>query len=653
MNPLHDIFEPAGMAGRRRDYFRFVRERTAGLLRRDGSYDPGIDQDRRMSFFVFLALVDGEDEEWISLAQDILANTPCWDEHNIFTTSSIASIAARERRYLTPELERKCLDHLDRCVLVDEGRGNCAGCNDYMFHGFNDNMPAMATRSLILAGDLLDRPDLSERGMVQLHMLADHFIRRGLISEYNSPTYSPITFTALMDVAETTRNAEAGTLARQCAERVLLDILCHWHPEMACPMGSASRAYLNGMTPGMNNLTALMWYLSGTGLDPGHVYGDGLEDFVSRGYVVHHGPDPCFGLCSFCEQFTPDYAGISDDVVAFARAERSYPYEVRADTDSGRTAHFQTRAFAQPQWSLGTSGSTMWREQAGQHLTLRAFLRHGQRTTSIWHSFLADTEYGDRIPAGYGDLKTERSGFKDAGHYHTAQKAGTAMVVGHLGPWIVGQRVQTLRFMLVLGIPTDRPDEMKTDGNWFFLRYGEVFVGVRMAGSAAGEPIKPRQLERNGYLRIELPVCEEETTVTDEQRRWTDVAYVLEIASADECTFAEFQDQCRACRWQAFHYSYRNSRYQGRNGDLQIVDSIQPDSLRFITIDGKLEERVQFTATGLPRNLIENCFAPSDPPIDRILYNPEYAGSPFDAAERPANIIAMDTSKDHSETCHP
>jgi hypothetical protein len=43
---------------------------------------------------------------------------------------------------------------------------------------------------MILAGDLLDRRDFTDAGLFHLEGLAAHFQRRGLLSEYTSPTYT-------------------------------------------------------------------------------------------------------------------------------------------------------------------------------------------------------------------------------------------------------------------------------------------------------------------------------------------------------------------------------------------------------------------------------------------------------------------------------
>ena len=234
------MFDFDAMQHRRGAYYRFARQSAGRFFNEDGTYKEGVDPDRRTTFWLFPALIDTDDPGERDFALRFYAADPAWEAWDIFITSMIAANLVRERERLTPELVRRSEDHLSRFVCVDGGRKPSSAANDYMFHGYNDNMPALATRALILAGDVLGRKDLTDRGLFRLEGLCANFQRRGLLSEYNSSTYTPICLTTLMDLAEHTENAEASEMALACARRVMLDILCHWHRDLAAPVGSSS-----------------------------------------------------------------------------------------------------------------------------------------------------------------------------------------------------------------------------------------------------------------------------------------------------------------------------------------------------------------------------------------------------------------------------
>ena len=650
MNPQYaKIFDPADMQTRRREFFRFVRSRARDCFNADGTYKPNMDPDRRATFWIFPALIDTEDPAEREFALRLLDKDPCWGGWNIFTTSSIASILVRERSRLTPELVRRAEENLDRFVDAGAERRGSSGANDYMFHGYNDNMPAMATRALIFAGDVLGRKDLTDHGLFFLEGLCAHFQRRGLLGEYSSSTYTPITLTALMDVAECSRNAEAREMALACARRVLLDVLVHWHPTTGAGSGSSSRAYVPDAMVAFTSMATLMWYLAGDPLAPSPIAVLGNPPYDGP---IGHGPDAGFALAGTCEFFTPDYKGIGDDIVEFARRPRTYPHSVRATTDAGRTANIQTRTWQQRLWTLGTASCEMW---AGNHhhVTLRGTLaRTPQPKTwkdrvAFWHYFQSgDTDIGDTVPAGYNDGTTEVAGFTDAGEYHTLQQKGSAMVLGHLGTGLLDKDVSRLSFTILFTLFGGPPDEMAEgdaalaawDGvsaadRWQFLRFGDVYVGIRMAGMRNEQMLPVRRSIKGRYLRIEIPVVDATTgpvRIDRAFRQWLDLGYVVEMADKDECgSFAEFRRQCLRTTWEYVHWFYRNSRYCGRHGELQIVDSIDPRGLRFMAIDGKIEEPVLFEASGVDPKLLR--LYPDGRFIRqrRIYWRRDFIGSPF------------------------
>lgn len=672
---LETILNHATMRQRKAEIFRHVQSRAFTFFTPEGEFQAQIEPDRRITYWILPALLASDDPAIKAMALKLYANDPCWNEWNIFTTSSIAANLVRERTHLTPELIKRSEEHLACFTKVDGGRKPCSGANDYMFHGANDNMPAMATRTLVFAGELLEDRDLLDHGLFLLEGLCANFQRRGLLSEYNSSTYTPITLVSLMDIAECAKNKEAREMAEACANRVLLDLVAHWHQRMGAPSGSSSRCYLPDHTLTLSTQNTLMWYLGFPGvIDP--------IKALSGDYKgpLHHGPDNAFMTAQFVECFSPDFSRVRPGIVEFSRKERTYPHEVRATMDSLRTAAVQTRTWQQPDWALGTASTEMWPTQSGQHVTLRGTVLRSQDPSdwrsrvALWHYLQSGPlDWGDHVPA-YNNLTAPTTHVGDYGQYHVVQDKGSAMVLGNLGSALVGKEVDNLKLVIIASICDQLPDEMWADEtqlsewtsvdpapeglpaedrrlqccghSWHFLRFGKVFIGLRAAGMCQEQVLPVHRVLKDGYLRLELPaIAGAKRLITPELRKDLDFAYVIEMASSDECSFAEFRTQCRAARWECFSAFYRNSRYQGRHGELQIVDSVysekdRSEGVRFMAVDGEVEPVIRFSATGMEPKLLE--LFPDGRRIKprRILYDFDFAGSPFYKVRQ--HVIAAD-----------
>ena len=72
-----------------------------------------------------------------------------------------------------------------------------------------------------------------------------------------------------------------------------------------------------------------------------------------------------------------------------------------------------------------------------------------------------------------------------------------------------------------------------------------------------------------------------------------------------------------------------SSRYCGRHGELQIIDSAAAGAVRFMAIDGVVEPKVKLAATGLDPKLTQ--LFPDGHRIRqrRLAYRPDFVGSPF------------------------
>ncbi|MBI4023414.1 MAG: hypothetical protein HY360_00430, partial [Verrucomicrobia bacterium] len=575
-------FDFPAMRARKEEYYRFARSKVHEVFKSDGTYQPATENDPRIPYWIYPALISSPDAKEREFANVIYAAAPMWDQWDVFTTSSVAANLVRERKFMRPDLIKCSEEHLAKFVVSEGARAPSSGANDYVFHGYNDNMPAMSVRAMILSGEALGRKDHLDQGLFYLEGLCAHFERRGLLSEYTSGTYTPITLAALMDVAEGATTKEAREMALACSNRILLDMFGHWHPGTGAIGGSQSRAYTMDVTATTSVMNAAMWYLTGDPLCINPI--DVLRDVKAFPAFIHHGRNMGFNLAQFVEMMTASYESIAPGVRDWARAPREYPYEIHATTDSGQAGllggvkEIQTRAFHQPLYALGTASDT-WFDQSGQQAVLHAALaavpepQSWRDRVTVWHKTIAgEFDQGDLDPAPEGPT-AETSHVNDYGHYHTVQKRGSALVLGSLGPVLIGKEISQLKFSILFGTFLRMPDETIEDGPWHFLRFGDVYVGVRMTAMVEEKKMPVRRVVKNKYLRLEMPLIEGRTaTITQEFREWCDYGYVFEIAAKDECgSFENFRRECRACAWEFYHCFYRNSRYQGRHGELQII----------------------------------------------------------------------------------
>ncbi|NQU39574.1 MAG: hypothetical protein HQ523_06445 [Lentisphaerae bacterium] len=630
-------FDRHAMQQRRQAYFTFARETATRVFRPDGTYQPETEDDSRISYWLYPALISGPDAQSRAFANTVYAAAPKWDQWDIFQTSVIATHLVREREHMTPELVARSENHLSQLVDRDGGRSPSSGANDYVFHGYNDNMPSMAVRALILAGDVLDRKDYTDHGLFKLEGLCAHFQRRGLLSEHSSSTYTPITLVALADVAECSTNAEARDMAAACCNRIILDIFGHWHQHVGGMGGTQNRAYTADKQDWLSVANALMWYLTGSTLccDP-------IETLRHWEAFEGHGPHGrCYGftLAQYTEIMVPAFDTLSPDIIDFCAAPRVYPYEILATSDSGPRGSLsgacgiQNRAWHQPHYALATQSQSC----AGHMLSLRAVLsptatpESWKDRVAVWHQLQhGEPDQGD-LASHQGLPPTEIDNVHDHGHHHIVQKRGSALVLGAFAPSLLDKEVDALTFNLLFNTVLRQPDETVAEGKWTFIRFGDVYVGVRMAGLAGDKRIEPKLVTKNGYLRVSLPLIEGKAVHLDQAfRQWCVYGYCFEIAAKEECgSFKAFRESCEATTWEYALTGYRNSRYCGRHGELQILDSVVADTIKFMAIDGEVESIVKLAATGLDATLTS--LFPDGHRVKqrRLNYNPDFIGSPF------------------------
>jgi hypothetical protein len=385
-----------GKGERCREYLAAVRDFARPMLNKDGTWNIDLTEEQgRLDLQLCTAFYCGNEDD-IALANRLTRRAPISDfmgrRFNIFETSIACHHLAVFRDKMTPETIAWCE------TAIEEGCGPCPGmpAPDLQFHGYNDNMPAMATKTLILGGEMLARGDWVEVGLWKLRRFAEQLSRYGLISEYNSPNYTPDTIHNLTTLAVFAKNEEARVLAEKIVRRLWLDLAAHWHPASRCPAGPFSRAYAHDFNNYVSALNCLVWFLFGP--EVGDV--SALEAIRPRaGIEAMHGNDPLEHATRMAWYAAIDDS-LLDDQTAALFLEKSFPFEFIASAFQGATKESPIRkttatSYLAKDFSLGTASFAFCGGE--QTTSLYATGNGGELSPILGTHYLLDDEIPGRI----------------------------------------------------------------------------------------------------------------------------------------------------------------------------------------------------------------------------------------------------------------
>ncbi|MEG0804250.1 MAG: hypothetical protein RSF90_04765, partial [Pygmaiobacter sp.] len=211
---------------------RLVTQYQSGLFSDSGAWlgDGTPPPVRERLYFAMTFLRGGE----INKANEIIKTTNYIKCH--FSPMIALQLLIKYDALLAEKAKSTLLDYVEHQI------DGFAGCDlDYV--GVNDNFPSMATYILLVGGQLLKRPELVKRGAERINQFKALLTRRGVASEYNSPTYSPIQLLAMAEIANTVQDSGVRQTAVACEQRVWADCLGHLHVETCHTAGPYSRAY--------------------------------------------------------------------------------------------------------------------------------------------------------------------------------------------------------------------------------------------------------------------------------------------------------------------------------------------------------------------------------------------------------------------------
>ncbi len=303
--------------------------------------------------FAFYECGDAETGDRVVLNTDIRSKDfGAESSFSIFTTNIAVVLLLRYRKRMSAPVV-SMLEPMVREGFATFG-GNAAP--DYQFHGFNDNMPSKAAMGLILGGEMLGSSEAVEHGLWNLRQFAAQLTRRGINSEYNSPTYSPLSLHAMAEIAEHAQSEEARSLAGDIEARLWLDLAARFHLETGMLSGPYSRAYTVDLLGQVTLASSLLWYVLGdlSKVSPMRLFEP------EESLVLHHLGDQPFNVAQMCWLAAGEYH--LSDATRRLFSEKAYPFQCETSSEMGPSASGgyppcanRQQTYQQADFSVGTS----------------------------------------------------------------------------------------------------------------------------------------------------------------------------------------------------------------------------------------------------------------------------------------------------------
>jgi hypothetical protein len=544
------------------------------------------------------------------------------------------------------------MSHEARHALLDltaEGHGDFPGDRqaDFQFHGYNDNMPAKGTMSLILGGEILKSQVALAHGNFQLRQLQEQLYRNGLTAEYNSPTYSALTLHALAEIAEFSTVEHDREIARALERRLWADLACHWHPTSHQQAGPHSRAYTADSVGLFTCVRSVVWAVLGeaaSGLSPLALFDP------PKNLMYHHCGNIPFNIAQMC-WFVAGHYHLDEDLAALF-LDKPCPFTLTATAECGDAREMPSRqtvctTYMTPAYSLGTS-STGWLDNSQPSAFFVTFPRDGQEPVGS----TVDLRYtsNEEVPgllADDGEWRGEADLVHNRAHYVTLQDGPSALVSCHPAGALAEMEVSRLSLMTIFAEHLGEVEEVRVgerayaswEGEfgprqWFGVRAGRCLLALRpLAYSAVGLEARVRLESYPRYKAITID------NYRGEPRQFpaADLLHIFngfaaEVASVDE--FPSLGDFLAALQEASFEdyamFHTRRLRYfrpelPGRPAvELATSYTVRDCSPRYRTINGREFAGPPWQATGLPEESVS---------VMPTGWHPRKAGIPWDSLE--------------------
>ena len=609
---------PANQAERRRQLFAAHR-RTLEYWDEEGNFvwprNPKGQGSYRAVLWNCLAFLAGDAQSIERANRIILRNwtqKPCH-----FTPSASLDILLAYRARLEPETAAALEKYLRLNLPY-------MWTEDLKIHGYNDNHVYKAAHALILGGEMLGDPHLSERGLDKLRDAAEVFQRCGFPCEYNSPTYSPVSLQPLAGIAEHSQSAEARALALRLERFYWQDVALHFDGRTGLPAGPMSRAYVNDYSGLVSNVVQLLEHLFPERFDfdaTAEMFEKGLESPLFDRAFNDNFPflqaHPIW-LASANYHLTPQLETlIFDDKPAgasvrgvtetgsssFGWPDEDKPRDAPARHRMGPRNSLITTYFGEG-FSLGTAQHPWLDTGESFYATVAKGARRHPADAAVYYSRMF---FDDNTP--YGENPKLTNFFREQGEVRTVQHEKTALVFYNPRPH--QGTFQQLRTGIFRPLQFNRPQEV-------FVGETPVphlnFVSDQMAPIAINEgavfigiiPLRPNHLGQAkmgdlrlhtyaGHLAIQMSSFEawQPRAFSYDEIIGVNAGFAWEMRAASEFeSFAHFR------RWLAqaqisdlWQNEMRTVCY--RQGSLKLAASYSPyqSAFRFVSVNNRALEK--------------------------------------------------------------
>ncbi|MEO7934198.1 MAG: hypothetical protein ABIT76_13675 [Chthoniobacterales bacterium] len=493
---------------------------------------------------------------------------------------------------------------------------------DYQFHGFNDNMPAKASLGMILGGEYFGDAGAVEHGLWNLHQLGDLLSRRGLMSEYTSPVYTPLTLVNLTEIVQHARHPEARDLAARCVERIWADVLGHFHWPTGLMGGPYSRTYQQDRTAHLSGMNFFLWLALGDAVIPNPLEELGRDPIR----LLHQHNERPVALGSLCWSASAQ-AEAPAHLVEWSR-NRKYPFHLQATAERGcglpnyRSCEPVLTHYQEEDFALGSALGESWTDGFFLQYRRTAPARGPEDVRTAYVSYFTDD-----------DVPTDEHAQPNHLRMTVAQDGRTALLLARPKPQLAEREVTRLRLALVLPSHFGRPEQVEIRDGHVFVRDGRVYLGLRALNiSNWGGPDSLRIEEVPGYTQVSLFNYEgAPRRFTKDELARTLNGFALTIGLPAEESFAAFQERILAAKYVDYwHFGVRNTRYAVGDTRLEISYSPEDDSLRYATVNGRSYPRPIWEADGLPAEqlpFLDGSWTPNELTIPyrhlRVIWRPD------------------------------
>ncbi|MDR1145635.1 MAG: hypothetical protein LBK71_05810 [Verrucomicrobiales bacterium] len=544
-------------------------------------------------------------------------------EFDIFHSNVSASLLCRYGKKVNPAA-RKMLTRLTEAGFAFY-HGNRRP--DFQFHGYNDNMPAEAALGLILGGEALGNREAVEYAVWNLRRLRDILARRGSISEWNSPTYTPVTLHAMAEIAAHAKHPVARDLAAKIEARIWLDLAARFHPALGVMSGPHSRAYNIDLLAQVSNAAAMFWFALGDLARPAPVefFTDSVNDLE-----LHHEGDFAFNVAQMA-WFSSDTYHVPPAAERLFRAKK-YPFRAATTAEAGdngpsqqaRAARLETWLAAD--YTVGTAAQMAPGQGTAYYVTYK--LREPVRTFRDVGKLFQKFTINDEIPGAMAATLVDGQPCPEAAEQYfgswsntlTLTDGPTALVLTNPAVSLGGgegrgepKSLWRLEDMVLCPAHFGGAEEIivgdrqrshwaggVAHGEWIGARRGKLLLAIRPL-AFIGDP-NPRRpvpltLEKiNRYEAIRMSFYRGAArTFTPAELRGMFGGFIAEHASTDEYpSLAAFLADLAEARFTDYHWIMRRTRYRRpatkRRPALELEISSSPGAFtsRYATVNGKL-----------------------------------------------------------------